>query len=400
MKYTTANVTQLKNRKGKPWMARLKYKDITTGKWKETTKILKDATGKRDAQKKANSWLSEMNAAAANSPTMESDKTIEEVFTSFLDYQLSTGQIEKSTYYGQHGMLKNHIIPLIGNYSFYTFDRTAAAAWLTKLNEKGLNQNTIKQNYRLAKKVYNYYYNLGELTKNPFQGIPAPKAEGFKVTHLNQEQMDDFLSAVYANYEPEDAMYAGFLLAFYAGLRTGEICGLRWRNIDFTTGTISIDSAIGVGEEGAYTKQPKTRTSTRTFPIVPQLLDALEARRRCINPKRNWFVCGDKTEYMKPDNFYYKFKTLAEEFELKDVYGHRLSPHMLRHNLGAIGIRSGMDIASLSMMFGHASRAMTLDIYGDANKDAMKLAASKLSEKFDDDSKAFKRSELESIEEE
>ena len=48
MKYTTVNVQQLTNRKGKPWQARAKYKDVY-GKWKEVSKMLPDAKGKKEA---------------------------------------------------------------------------------------------------------------------------------------------------------------------------------------------------------------------------------------------------------------------------------------------------------------------------------------------------------------
>ena len=80
------------------------------------------------------------------------------------------------------------------------------------------------------------------------------------------------------------------------------------------------------------------------------------------------------------------FQELAEAYDLKDCYGKRITPHGLRHNLATVGIRSGMDIASLSSMMGHASRAMTLDTYGDANPDAMRTATEKLALRFSDDS--------------
>ena len=52
MKYTTFNVQQLANRKGKPWQARAKYKDVY-GKWKETSKMLPEAKGKKEAMRMA-----------------------------------------------------------------------------------------------------------------------------------------------------------------------------------------------------------------------------------------------------------------------------------------------------------------------------------------------------------
>lgn len=54
-----------------------------------------------------------------------------------------------------------------------------------------------------------------------------PKNGEAKVTHLDNDQMDNVLEAVYGDYEPQEPMHVGILLAFYAGLRRGEICGLR-----------------------------------------------------------------------------------------------------------------------------------------------------------------------------
>lgn len=62
MKYTTYNVQQL-NRKGKPWQARAKYKDIY-GKWKEVSKMLPEAKGKKKAQRMAKEWFEQLNAEA------------------------------------------------------------------------------------------------------------------------------------------------------------------------------------------------------------------------------------------------------------------------------------------------------------------------------------------------
>ena len=68
-------------------------------------------------------------------------------------------------------------------------------------------------------------------------------------------------------------------------------------------------------------------------------------------------------------------------------------PHGLRHNFATMGIRAGMDIASLALMMGHASRAMTLDTYGDANADALSLASVKLADTFKENTSSLEDEE-------
>ena len=85
---------------------------------------------------------------------------------------------------------------------------------------------------------------------------------------------------------------------------------------------------------------------------------------------------------MHPQQYNRLFSEFVERNNLVDAYGKKIVPHGLRHNFATVGIRAGMDIASLALMMGHASRAMTLDTYGDANADALTLASVRLKDTF------------------
>lgn len=397
MKYTSVSVHQLLNRKGKPWQARAKYKDAT-GKWKDTTKMMKGAKGIREANRMAKEWLDELNALADEMPNANKAKTIDEVFTEYLTHQLNTSEIEKSTFSNSMSSYKKYIKPYLGDYMFASIDKVVLNGWLTKLYKAGLSQNTIHTTYARLKKVYNYYFESGELRVHPFKGVKMPKKGEPKVTHLTDKQMDDVLEAVYADLSPAEPMYCGILLAFYAGLRRGEICGLRWNDIDFYKHLLTVRTAIGVSDSDglkSYAKSPKNKSSNRTFPMMPQLEEALKQRKTAINPEDSWFVIGEKQEFMRPQQYNRLFSEFVKRNELVDAYGKPIVPHGLRHNFATIGIRAGADIASVALMMGHASRAMTLDTYGDANADALILAGEKLREKFNESSEFFAEDGLE-----
>lgn len=398
MKYTTYYVNQLESRKGKPWQARAKYQDAN-GKWKETAKMMKGAKGKKEAMRMAKEWFDSLNAAAEEMPNASKIKTLEEVYLEYLKHQLDTSEIEKSTYSNTIASYNKYIKPYLGDYIFTAIDKNVLNSWLTKLYKLGLSQNTIHTTYARLKKVYNYFYESGELLRDPFKGVKMPKKGEPKITHLTDEQMDDVLSAVYANLSPAEPMYCGILLAFYAGLRRGEICGLRWNDIDFYRHFITVRTAIGVSDEDGfkgYAKNPKNKSSNRTFPMMPQLEEALMQRKAAINPEDSWFVIGEKQEFMRPQHYNRLFSEFVKRNNLVDAYGKKIVPHGLRHNFATVGIRAGMDIASLALMMGHASRAMTLDTYGDANADALTLAGEKLKEKFNNSTEYFEIEEEDS----
>lgn len=379
-------------KKSKTWQARLRYKDAT-GKWKEKSKMLNGAKGIREAKQMAREYMDRLNAEADVMPTVKKEKTVDETFKEYLKKQLDTGEIEKSTYSNTIHSYNKYIKPYLGEYIFPLVDRTIIEGWIKWMYQLGLSQNTIHTTYSRLKKVYNHYFNIDVLKKDPFKGVKMPKRGEAKITHLTREQMEDVLTAVYDNYTPDHPMYVGILLALYAGLRRGEICGLRWNDINFTTHTITVRTAVGVSEGdglGDYTKSPKNKSSNRTFPMVSQIEEALLERKTIINPKDNWFVVGDKDQFMRPQQYNRLFSEFVDRNELIDAYGRKIVPHSLRHNFATVGIRGGIDIASLSLMMGHASRAMTLDTYGDANADALILASTKLNDTFNTDTDYFK----------
>ena len=133
MKYTTYNVQQL-NRKGKPWQARAKYKDIY-GKWKEVSKMLPEAKGKKEAQRMAKEWFEQLNAEADLMPNAGKAKTVDDIYKEYLKHQLDTGEIERSTYSNSLYSYNKYIKPYLGDYVFATVDKTVLSSWLTKLTQ-------------------------------------------------------------------------------------------------------------------------------------------------------------------------------------------------------------------------------------------------------------------------
>lgn len=377
MKYTSASVRQ---RNGK-WQARLRYKE--GDKWKNLDKVLPEATGKREATRMAEDFRRKMNEIAEHEALPAMKKTIDEVVLGYIEHQYSTGLLEKSSYHSQILAYNKNIKPYLGDIIFDTLDRTSIINWHTALSNRGLTQHTIYHTYTVIAKVFNYYWEIGELPKNPFKTVRGlSKSKINRVTHLDQKGMEKIVVSMYAEYDLGSPMLTAIALAFYAGLRRGEICGLRWNDIDFDRNLISITSAIGNAKGGQYTKGPKNRSSIRTFPLLPQLETVLKQRYDLVKPKQNWFVVGEEENFMKLYTLDRKFKEFVEAYDIQDAYGKHITLHGLRHNLATVGIRSNMDIASLSLIMGHASRALTLDVYGDANEQSKQVAAKRLSSTF------------------
>ena len=163
--------------------------------------------------------------------------------------------------------------------------------------------------------------------------------------------------------QQNDLKSLGILICLNTGLRVGEVCALRWENVDFETRRIHVEKTI----ERIYSKEgnktiviidtPKSMTSIRTIPINSKLYNILKQMRgKC--KKTDFVLTGLSDHYVEPRNYQYNFKKILKKSQIK-----RYKFHTLRHTFATNCIEAGMDIKSLSEILGHADVSITLNIY-------------------------------------
>ena len=381
MKYNNLNLIELKNRKNK-WQAVCDYKD-SDGKRKLKRKTL-PTPSKREAWKLAEEWFNDINNQAEQEAVPE-EETVAEVISKYLENQRDKHLIEDSTYFKQSKQVKSYIQgSYIGSLGFYSLERTDIERWITELFNKSLSPSTIHHVFSIASKVYADYVKSDRIQKNPFDAVKKPTSRVRK-TYLTDAQMTDYLAAAWLEFDDDKNRHylIACLLLYYCGMRQGEVCALRNRNIDFEKWIINIDSATALREEGQYLKDPKNKSSIRSFPIPEQIRDLLLKRYEETGEDPSSFICSKNGK--KPLNlftFQKRFRRMVLDYNLRDAYGKHITMHGLRHSLGYAGVRSGMDIAALSRIMGHSRQSTTLNVYSDTSPDAVKVGMEKLSSFF------------------
>lgn len=401
--YSKLTLSEYKNREGKKlgWKGTLHYYDAAEldlfGKPKrKTTSRTTTTKGKRAAIAELEEWHKELEAEAKRLGRAPSNRksdvlTVTEAVEAYLKYQLTNNEIEKSTYTNQSNNLNAYIKPFIGSYVFNEVDTIALEKWLTDLHAKELSPNTIHGVWSVLFKTYRYYYKSRQIAINPCEYVSSPKKGDSKVTYLDDNQVVYLLECRDKEFEPGEPLWTALGIALYGGLRREEICGLRWQDVDFESGFLSIDSAIGMARDSegkgfSYTKDPKNRTSKRKFPLIPALRKTLQTRYDYVNKEQgavlgNWFVIGETIHYKPPTTLSTQLRRFTRKYDIREHYGKYVTLHSLRHNFATTGVnKTTMDIASLSQVMGHASKAMTLDTYSTATKDAVQIAMQKLGE--------------------
>lgn len=370
------------------------YWNDEDGKRRQVTHTAKSLK-KREAEKELRVWELELrNKEELRRLSVDGGLTVEEVITNFINEQLNKGFLEKSTHYQQLCTCRKNIFPYIGGRNFTDVDNTTIEAWLTALAENGLKQSTIHSIYAIVNKTYAHYQFRQQITDNPCSHVRTPKKGSKRTTFLDSDQLENLLNCLNEQHEEGDHFWTAINLAVLGGLRRGEICGLRFHDIDLQRNIISIETSIGVTGDETYKKDPKNESSKRSFQMTAQLREAIETRIEFVKAKYgsidgSWFVIGDTIHYKPPTTLSKEVQRFVRANELVDHYGAEVTLHSLRHNMATIGVKNNIDVASLSHMLGHASKAMTLDTYSHADPEAMKLAAGRMTNAFQSETIAY-----------
>lgn len=151
----------------------------------------------------------------------------------------------------------------------------------------------------------------------------------------------------------------GILLTIHTGLRIGELCALRWSDINFDTQLLHINKTM----IRTYTKEdgsklnitaPKTRSSIRTIPLNKWIMQYAVLLRG----SENEYIVTGKEKYIEPNKY-----RLYYNRQLKDLDLPHRKFHSLRHTFATRCIECGCDYKSLSELLGHSNVSITMNLY-------------------------------------
>lgn len=170
----------------------------------------------------------------------------------------------------------------------------------------------------------------------------------------------------------------GVLLSLTTGMRIGEVCGLRWRDVDLRHRTITVSRTVSsvynvdIKATEKIIATPKTRSSNREIPIGRELYAALRSIKGSATPEH--FVCGNSTAPKEPRTYREYFYRLLRRLGIPHIVFHGL-----RHTFATRCIECMCDYKTVSAILGHSNVATTMNLYVHPSQDQKKRAVDRLS---------------------
>ncbi len=274
--------------------------------------------------------------------------------------------VKESTYASYSNNIFNHIIPYLGNYYLHELTHQVIQSfilYLTKEGRKkdnsGLALKTIKDISNIVKSSLRQAMSEKKMNYIDLQ-FNYPRTYNSKsLTVLNNDEQKRLTDYIINNLNSQSV---GILLGLYYGLRIGEICALRWDDIDLDRGFIYINHTI----QRIFIKGPKENIS-KIIITTPKTVNA----QRQIPLSRNFIILlrkvkGPKDTYLltKTHN-YIEPRRYRKYFNQILLYAHvkHFNFHALRHTFATNCISLGIDYKTVSEILGHANVNITLNLY-------------------------------------
>lgn len=205
------------------------------------------------------------------------------------------------------------------------------------------------------------------IAKNPTNGTTIPKNNYPEKQVLGDEQLETFLEAI----KHEEYWGDFFYVEVMTGLRRGEICGLKWSDVDFDGQKLRIERSVSVKKGGGVSiGETKTNTGNRTIIMPPSVSEILLKRKQMAITEWVFPAIMNPEQPIHPAAAYRKLKVILKHAELP-----MMRFHDLRHTFATHAMKGGVDPKTLSGILGHTNASFTLDTYTHVTGDMHKNAA-------------------------
>ena len=194
------------------------------------------------------------------------------------------------------------------------------------------------------------------IARSPAQGISVPSRRVEPVAQAwSADEVEAFLVVA-----RRDRLHALFYLLLSMGLRSGEALGLPWRNVDLERGWLSVAQAIRRPDSGDAFEiaEVKTPHGRRTLRIPADVVTVLRAHRGGLDAGAELVFTTRSGTWINPSNVRRSLRRLAERAGVRPI-----RVHDLRHTHASLALRAGVPMEVVSRRLGHASVAITMDLY-------------------------------------
>ena len=270
--------------------------------------------------------------------------------------------------------LENHLLPKFGNKK--TLQEQELQDFVLECLRKGLSQKSVKDMLIVLKMVVRFGAKHGWLQYQDWSIKYPTEQKSKELNVLTISHQKKLMQYVTDNFTFRNL---GIYICLSTGMRIGEVCALKWSDIDLGTETIHVNRTI----ERIYIIEgdkrrtelvigtPKTKNSIREIPVSKELMKLIRPLKKLMND--DYFVITNEAKPTEPRTYRNYYKQLLKQLGIPD-----LKFHGLRHSFATRCIESQCDYKTVSVILGHANISTTLNLYVHPNMEQKKKCINKM----------------------
>lgn len=258
-------------------------------------------------------------------------------------------------------LIKKHLMPTFGEMELSLINNDIVSAFAFKKLDEGISKKSV-QDIVICLKMIIKNAALKNLIEMPQIQVRYPKKYDDKKETLEVFNQNDYNRIISFCKENINSYNLGILICSLTGMRIGEVCGLKWKDVNFDEGTITINRTLqriynsDMAGTTIIESDPKTFNSQREIPIVKDLKDILRPLSKIYNEDK--YIIALNQEVIEPRVLRNNYKKLLKKLRIKD-----LKFHGLRHSFATRLIEKGVDVKTVSSILGHSDVSITMNLY-------------------------------------
>ena len=266
----------------------------------------------------------------------------------------------------QYKLITNkHILPGIGDIPVKELNLARIEQFYREMIEAGVGIRTVRYVHAILHKALAKAVYYGLVLTNPAHGAALPRLRHSEMQILDESQISLFLIA-----SVDSKYHALYHLAITTGLRQAELFGLRWSDLQWTSGVLHVQRQVQrVTSQGWQFVEPKTRAGRRSIQLGEGALQVL--REHKLRQEQEKLLAGSRWQEHNlifpnsvgapgdPSNLRKDFLRILEQAGLP-----KLRFHDLRHTAASLLLNHNVPVIVVSNMLGHSKPSVTLDVYG------------------------------------